>query len=217
MVEIRCIEKEDIDNLSYRKLDWDVNINGVPYQVIKAAGYAHTIGGRLDWGDGNCLYAYPLGEKMTYENLTPFDGHPGARWGLIYNQTNTFNSHYGDSYIDARRKLTITRNDEEFYSGLMTFNEAVSYIFDGKLDEHPLDLNERDFDKKCIGRKIFYRSQPAKIESYVKRQACVIVVPDGFDSFETPNEFKSEPVIDYEEGKSVKISIFDPHIYWFRK
>ena len=30
-------------------LDWDVNINGIPYQVYHISGYVHTIGGR--WGE----------------------------------------------------------------------------------------------------------------------------------------------------------------------
>ena len=47
---------------------------------ICAKGYAHCIGGRLDWGDGNDFWAYPLNEPMTFENLIEFGGVPGATW-----------------------------------------------------------------------------------------------------------------------------------------
>ena len=60
MIEFRSITEEDIPNLEYQKLDWDVDIKGIPYQIIKVPGFVHTIGGHLDHGDGNCLWAYPF-------------------------------------------------------------------------------------------------------------------------------------------------------------
>ena len=96
----------------------------------------------------------------------------------------------------------------------MTFHQAIAYVKDGLLDEHPLSLNERDFDKKCIGRKVWWRSEPAVITRYVKGQACVILKPDGIKNFTVPAEFAKEPYY-YEED--VKVNIFDKNIWWFRE
>ena len=218
MAEIRLITKEDIPDLKFRKLDWDVVVYGRPFQVINVEGFVHTIGGHLDHGDGNCFWAYPLNEEMTIDNLMEFDGEPGAAWGLEYTPTNYCKTKWGESEIRRGRKLVITRNGEPFYDGFITFHQAIAYVKDGLLDDHPLDLNERDFDKKCIGRKVWWRSEPAVITRYIKGQACVILKPDGIDHFTVPAEFAKEDTGCYlDEDKEVKTNIFDKHIWWFRE
>ena len=218
MAEIRLIKKEDIPGLEYRKLNWDVVVgrDNTPFQVIRVPGFAHCIGGHLDNGDGNCYWAYPLDEEMTIDNLIEFDGEPGAAWGLEYTPTNYYKFKWGEGEIRRGRKLIITRNGELFYDGLMTFHQAIAYVKDGLLDEHPLDLNERNFDKKCIGRKVWWRSEPAVIARYIKGQACVILKPDGIKKFTVPAEFAKEPFCDEEEAE-VKVNIFDKNIWWFRE
>ena len=216
MAEIRLIREEDIHGLKFTKLDLDVEVNGTPYQVIHVPGFAHCIGGHLDNGDGNCYWAYPLNEEMTIDNLIEFDGEPGAAWGLEYTPTNYYKFKWDEGEIRRGRKLIITRNGEPFYDGLMTFHQAIAYVKDGLLDEHPLGLNERDFDKKCIGRKVWWRSEPAVITRYIKGQACVILKPDGIDHFTVPAEFADEEP-DYYCDTVVKTNIFDDNIWWFRE
>ena len=216
MTEIKLIGKDDIANLKYTKMDWDVVVKGIPYQVIRVDGFVHTIGGRLDNGDGNCLWAYPLGEELKYDNLREFDGVPGARWGIEYTPTNYLKCKWDELSIERGRKLIITRNDEPFYDGFMTIHEALAYVLDNKLDEHPLNLNMRDFDKKCIGRKVWWKSEPAIITSYIRKQACVILEPDGMKEFSIPAEYKGDDFMPYDERDSIKTSIFDEHIWWFR-
>lgn len=215
MAEINLIQKEEIPNLKFSKLNWDVVMNGKAYQVIKVKDHAHCIGGKLDYGEGNNLWAYPLNEEMTYENLVEFDGVPGARWGFEYKPAHYIRNKWDEVSIERGRKLIITRNDEVFYDEFMTIHEMLAYVLDNKLDEHPLDLNERDFDKKCVGRKVWYRSQPAIIDSFVNKRACVILKPDGIDEFSKPNEYDNDDY--WEECKDeVMTSIFDQNIYWFR-
>lgn len=219
MAEIRLIKKEDIPNLKYYKLKWDVVVgrDNTPFQVIRVPGFAHCIGGHLDHGDGNCYWAYPLNEEMTIDNLMEFDGEPGAAWGLEYAPTNYCKTKWGESEIRRGRKLIITRNGEPFYDGFITFHQAIAYVKDGLLDDHPLNLNERDYDKKCIGLKVWWRSEPAVITRYVKGQACVILKPDGIEKFTVPAEFAKEDTGCYlDEDKEVKTNIFDKHIWWFR-
>lgn len=217
MSEIRLITKEDFPDLKYGKLDWDVEVKGIPYQVIKVEGFAHCLGGHLDWGDGNNFWAYPLNTEMSYETLVEFNGEPGPTWGIEYSSTNYVKSKWGETEVRRGRKLVITRNGKPFYDGLMTFHQAIAYVKDGLLEEHPLGLDERNFDQKCIGRKVWWRSQPAVITDYINGQACVILKPDGIDKFEIPKEFENSDLPYDEEQEEIKTTIFDDHIWWFRE
>jgi hypothetical protein len=216
MIEINLIKKQDMDTLVYKKMPWDVTVGKIPYQVIKVEGHAHTIGGKLDWGEGNCFWAYPYGEEMSFDNLIEFDGEPGARWGIEYYPTNYIKCKYDETEIRKGRHLIITRNEEPFYEGFMTFHEALSYILDNRLDDHPMDLNNRDFDKNVIGRKVWWRSEPGVITHYCKGQAAVIIKPDGIERFTEPREFADDdwPI---EEDIEIKADIFSDHIWWYRK
>ena len=98
----------------------------------------------------------------------------------------------------------------------MTFHEALSYVLDNRLDEHPMELNNRDFDKEVIGRKVWWRSEPGVITQYCKGQAAVIIEPDGIERFTVPREYADDDFL-VEEDRDVKASIFDKHIWWFRK
>lgn len=84
-----------------------------------------------------------------------------------------------------------------------------------RFSEHPLELNAIDFDQKAVGRRVWWRSEPAVIESFIKGQAEVILKPDGIHRFTTPPEFAEEDPDYYEDG-IVKTSILDNHIWWFR-
>ena len=214
MADINLIHKEEFPLLSYSLLDWDVEVRGIPYQVIRVDNHAHCIGGHLDFGEGNCFWAYPLAEKPIYENLIEFDGEPGASWGIEYSPIHYIKTKWGETEIRRGHRLVVTRNGKPFYDGLMTFHEAVALVKDGVLDEHPLHLNARDFDSKCIGRKIWWRSQPAVITRFIDGQACVIIEPDGIDQFSVPPEFADD--YDEEDCYSIKTNIFDKHIWWFR-
>lgn len=212
MAEIKLIRKDDFQNLVCHKLDWDIEVKGISYQVVRIDGYVHTIGGHLDWGNGNNFWAYPLHEEMKYENLVEFDGEPGATWGIEYSPVNCIKTKWGETEIMRGRNLIITRNGKPFYDGFITFHQAIAYVKDGLISEHPMNLNERGYDRKCIGRKVWWRSEPAVIKSYINGQACVILEPDGIEHFTTPPEYENDF---YDENDSVKADIFDEHIWWF--
>ena len=216
MIKINLIKKQDMETLVYRKMPWDVTVGKRPYQVIKVEGHVHTIGGKLDWGEGNCFWAYPYDEEMSIDNLVEFNGEPGARWGIEYYPTNYFKCKWDEAEIRKGRHLVITRNEEPFYEGFMTFHEALSYVLDNRLDEHPMELNNRDFDKEVIGRKVWWRSEPGVITQYCKGQAAVIIEPDGIERFTVPREYANDD-FPIERDKDVKADIFDKHIWWFRK
>ena len=68
-----------------------------------------------------------------------------------------------------------------------------------EFSEHPLELNAIDFDHKAVGRKVWWRGEPAIVESFISGQACVILKPDGIPRFTVPPEFAEEEPDYYED------------------
>ena len=210
-IEIKLVDKNT--NLSNVKpLDWDLVIKDRKYYVCRLDGYCHTIGGHYD---NNCYWCYPRNEPPTYDNLLEFDGIP-VRWGFIVEDNNYTNYKYGEGEVNHNHSIAITRNGENFFS----FGSAGIAYGVGKamqiiesIDEHPLDLNSIDYDKKMIGRKVWWHNTPAIIDRWIAGQACVILIPDGTEKFPVPAYFIKEGD---EEEKEIKTDIFDKHIWWFR-
>lgn len=211
-MDIRLIKKDtDLSSLEMRKFPWDVELGGKPYQVVAIDGYVHSIGGRHR---ENNLWMYPRNEQPTYENLIEFqcDGS-GVCWGLKYEPHNYVRSKWDEDECYTSGGVTITRNGKDFYfcrSGL----DLASYLIK-RINEHPLELNEYGWKEKAIGRKVWWRSEPAVITHYCDGQACVILKPDGIEKFTTPAEFADEGDDYYCDG-DVKVEIFSEHIWWFR-
>lgn len=195
--------------------DWDVVINGVPHYVVKIPGYVHTIGGRYGYND---LWAYPRSEQPTYDSLIEFDSDQATCWGIQYKPVNFYATKWGETSSRTLGRIDITRNGEVFYTlyGNMAYGlaRAQSLIYD--FAEHPLELDMIDYDKKVIGRKVWWRSEPAIVTGFIKGQACVILAPDGIEHFTVPAEFASEDP-NYYEDNTVKTFIMDKHIWWFRE
>lgn len=215
MKEIKLIKKDTIIPKT-TPLDWDLEIKGIPYYVVRLEGFVHTIGGH--WGENN-LWAYPRDEEPCYENLIEFNSNSPVLWGIEYKPTHYIRSKWGETEVRRSGCLIITRNGKPFDK--LNCNE-ICYVIDkarvriSDYNEHPLELNTIDFDKKMEGRKIWWRSQPAKIESFIWGQGCVIIVPDGIEKFETPPEFRDDDWMDDGENYYIKTHILDEHIWWFR-
>lgn len=212
MANIKLIDKNtDINSLKMHKMDWDVVLNNREYQVVKIDGYIHTIGGK--WGE-NDLWMYPRNGNLTYETLIEYNCNGcGVCWGLKYEPYNYVRCKWGECECFTTGGAMITRNGKDFYFCRGGIDEARYLI--KQLDEHPLNLNDYGFDEKMIGRKVWWRSEPGIITSWIDGQACVIIEPDGIEKFTTPAEFADEGDCYYEDG-DVKAEIFDKHIWWFR-
>ena len=215
MIEIKLIDKDTIIPKSI-PLDWDLEIKGIPYYVVRLEGFVHTIGGH--WGENN-FWAYPRDEEPCYENLIEFDSDSPVLWGIEYKPTHYIKNKWGEKEVRRGSSLIITRNGKPFdeinsngiYYGIDKARVRIS-----DYNEHPLGLNTIDFDKKMEGRKIWWRSQPAKIEDFIWGKGCVIIVPDGIEKFDTPPEFRDDDFMDDGENYSIKAHILDKHIWWFR-
>lgn len=213
MSEIKLITEEtDISSLKMRKMDWDVEVNSASYQIVRIDGYVHAIGGR--WGE-NDFWMYPRNEDPTYDNLVEYYGNGcGVCWGIKYEPHNYIRTKWDETECYTSGGAMITRNGKDFYFCRGGIIEAQYLLQD--IDEHPLDLNMYGFAEKMIGRKVWWRSEPAVITHWVGHgQACVILEPDGIDRFTTPAEYANDDFMAYEE-RDIKTSIFDKHIDWFR-
>lgn len=215
MQDIKLINKDTVLP-QLHLLNWDVYINDRPYYVVKIDGYVHTIGGK--YGE-NCYWAYPRDEEPCYENLIEFNcGNPVA-WGIEYKPRNYSKCKWDECEALSGSTIMITRNGKAFCD---VFARGINYGIDkarvmiSSFKEHPAELNSIDFDKKLIGRKVWWRSEPGVITHYCNGQACVIIKPDGIKKFTTPAEFAKEDDGFYYEDGDVKADILDKHIWWFR-
>jgi len=216
--DIKLIPKDFEAPENLRPYEWDLEINGQPYNITRFEGYIHCIGGKHGYND---YWVWPKGETPTYDNMVPYDCDEPVCWGIIYQPENFVKYSWHGNETRTKFGVVITRNGKRFYSvggGLHYGIDKARVIIDS-IDEHPLELHMRDYDTKCIGRKVWYRSQPAIITSYVQGQGCVMIEPDGFEKFAIPEEFKHDEAlpIDDLERDCLKIDIFeDKHIWWFR-
>lgn len=215
MAVFKTITKDtNIDSLKMYKLDWDVVIYNRPYYVVRINGYVHSISNR--YGENN-LWAYPRDEEPSYENLVQFECAELVRWGIRYEPRNYISFKYEEPEAMSGGRIIITRNDADFCEihGGLSYGIDKARIMIEEFKEHPLPLEHIDYDKKMIGRKVWWRSEPAIITSYVDGQAAIILEPDGIEHFTVPAEFAKDDPDYYCEG-SVKTSILDKHIWWFR-
>lgn len=196
------------------------------YHLIRVPDRVHSIGGRYG---NNDYYIYDrryddIFENKTerYHNITKGDaliaysGVRGALWDIKTEHYQYIKTKYDETECRCVHNVTIMRNFEEFFT-VHSIDEARYLI--NRLNEHPLELNEYNFDKNVVGRKVWYRSQEAIIERFINNQACVILVPDTncIKEFSIPKEYQNDDFpIDDEYKEWIKADIFDSHIYWFR-
>lgn len=195
MADIKLInEQTDLSKLR-NPLKWDLEINGVPYDIYRVEGYNHTIGGK--YGENN-LWACPSGEKPTYQNLIEFDGD-APTWGVTFDRVNYIKSKWDETEVRCNGVCWITRNGKKFYriSGrYMDYALAKAQYYLVKLQEElPLWISERGWEQQAEGMKIYYYGKPAVIK-YVTSS--------------------NELMLDVEDEGSECVDLLDPHIRWFR-
>lgn len=213
--KIRLIEK-DTEIPKLYPLQWDVVVKGKPFYVARVPGYVHCIRGL---GEPIDLWAWPRNEEPSYDNLVEYELDSPVAWGLNYHEDRYIKCKWDDTMLRGGAGTTITRNDEDFYyvPGGRGYSIPKALMLIGKIQEHPLDFCTIDFDKKMVGRKIWYNSQPAIIDRYINGQCCVMIIPDGAKRFEMPAEFAKEPLWDEEEARRLKIDCLeDGRVWWFR-
>jgi len=211
--EIRLINKDtDLTKLDLNQLDWDISVRLNKKDAYRISGFCHATGGRQGVYD---IWVCPRGQKPTIENLVAWRGTYGARWGFSINPQNYERFKWNSCSYETNIKVVITRNDlifDEFFVNnfLFAVTEANSRII--RYKEFCVDLNCSNFEINFINRKIFWRDEPAIIISYISKQACVMIKPDGI------NSFKSPCYNDYDDNCDIiKSDILSDHIWWFRE
>ena len=153
---------------------------------------------------------------MSVKNLVAFDGERVC-WGLKYDTWNYTKTKWGDTEVRSSSLITITRNGEPFYDthGIHKALDLLEYL---RANEHPLDLQDYGYDKKCIGRKVWWKGQKAIVSRWVKGQACVILTPDPeIGKFTCPAEWVGNDIMWHDENTTeLKIDIFSHNVDWFR-
>lgn len=213
MAKIKLIdENTDLSHLK-KPIGWDLEVKGVPYDVYRVDGYNHTIGGK--YGE-NCYWACPEGEKPTFENLIGFNGD-APTWGVIFERNNYTKHKWGETSVECNGSCWITRNGKLFYNIPARFMDyglaKAQHILVQLLEECPLWLAERNWKENAIGRKIWYREQPAII-TRISSDNELWIVPDGIEKFKAPVYWGNDDYEDYSDG--LMVELLSPNIYWFR-
>lgn len=208
--------QEDI-NERCSKYDWNVTLGSehIPMQVYKIEGCIHTKGGK--WGI-NDLYVAKRDipkEKLTPSDLTPFNGD--ICWSYSVENKN----HYGKDDIRNSTKAKIFCGGEQVYELVYSWNFITHKIMTiiNELQEHPIPFNLINYEKEILGRKIWWRDQPAVIIGYSKPGGTVNIAPDGKAFFELLNRDKNEECemfTDYATEPYILEDILAPSINWFR-
>ena len=210
----------DVNLSKIKPLDWDLEINGIPYYVCRIEGYCHSI----SWQGGNEtrheLWCYPRHEQPSLENLVEYTLKSPVAWGIEYDEVHKISHKWDEAEIRSGARTVITRNGKPFYTvgGGRDYSIPKAITLIAKINEHPLDFNVIEYYNKMIGRKVWYNGQPSIITHYVQGQCCVIIEPDGIEKFECPPEFKTDDCYwDYEDEHSLKIDCLESNrVWWFR-
>ena len=226
MQDIKLITKDTDLKKVLHELSWDAMVNGEPYKVFfvydneTGDEYNHSIGGKYDYA-----WACPRFEEPTYENLIEFDG-VACEWGFKVVEKTTSKTKWGQTEASSRCQIDILRNGEifeRFVTRDMYYGVAQAQVKIVQYQEHPLGLNEYEFNKKCVGRHIKYKGIPAVIERYCDGQASIMIKPRNEEDidkfFSSPHGLNDDAWKDvYEEWKdygSLKAEIESQHIWWF--
>lgn len=135
------------------------------------------------------------------------------------------------SGLQNNQLIYITRNGVPFYR-LDPIVDHATNVYNGTLralrlieeiKRHPLRFDEIDYDKKLIGRHVWYRSQPAIIKEYIAGRGVFTLEPDkeaGCNGFLIPKEI-SKNMETHEEIlpdtlSAVSVEFHDPWVWWYR-
>lgn len=231
MAEIKLIDKDTDLSKVLHPVPWDAYINGFPYQVYLVYEdtkdgtiyYNHSISERF--GE-NYYWAIPRGESLHWSKFIGFDGEPCC-WGFNVRSVNTVRSKYGKCRSEHKYVIDIIRNDEVFDTIIandLFYGVSKANILITEYQEHPLYLNEFEYDKKMIGREVQYHGIPCKITHYFKGQAAVLLTPTNEEDIEkfyspgynTDDEYSEDY---YEEAKmsgGLKVDIDSKNIWWWK-
>ena len=157
--------------------DWDA-MSGKDYlDIYQLRGYYHSIGGKRG---NNDLYCCPRNEKLSIENIKSFSGE-SCKWDINFSSNNYHRFKYDEHSIEHNYVLDIFRNNNIFYklcSYNLSYLMAKSQVVLTQIEEHPIAFHFKNYPNQILGRKIYFKNCPARIESY-SEGGNLIIYPDG--------------------------------------
>ncbi|MMZ42249.1 hypothetical protein D3C73_991330 [compost metagenome] len=211
---INLITKDtNLDGL-LTKYDWDAYMGGMELDVYDIEGHVHTYSS----SNRNSLWCCPRGEKPTYVNLMEYSGRYGASWGIHVDEIHYTKTKYGECEVRKNCRTWITRNGKNFYhvdgnDFDFCITEAKSAIY--KFKEHPISFGNQDYIDQIVGRKIFWKEQPATIIRYSGMDR-VTITPENPNGFNPPCYLDKDEIMDREDQFEIVEDILSNSIWWFR-
>lgn len=208
-------EQEDMAKLN--SYNWDITLGKEhkPMRVYRLEGCIHTKGGKHGINDMYVADRNIPKEEIKPSDLTEYSGE--ICWGFNVQQRNYYRKDelrcgcHADIYCAGRKVYQIN----------CSFEYIASKVMDTILklkEDSPISFGEINFEKDVIGRKIWWRDQPAIITSYSVEDGEVLIRPIGSDTFKLLNKDKKgeDWVKEYSTESLIKDDILSPSIYWFR-
>jgi len=209
---------EDQNSVQYVKLDWDVVVDDVEYDVVCIENLKHHITNTFVGRDD--LWMYPRNEEISADNIIPYVGvYGGVTWGIVEDIKQSlvdFSDENGEvvgKACVASNNVYITRNGLYFCS---VSDKTTAEWTKDELQYHPLNLFRHNYLDNIVGRKIYWNDQPAVIKSFDGMR--VLLVPEDKEQFDVPMYIKMNDSDKEEVDHSTIVTdIFDNYIIWNRE
>lgn len=217
------------------RLDWDIIVGDTPYFGYRFSPdleyyekETEKLGDLVNNYDRWFVCERDCPEDKIIENLVLADKKDmGVRWKFEIEDTSYVKTKWEDSDLRTNCKLSIYRNNKLFYSDLCgdyQYGIARAQQLIQEWNNHPLWLHEIDFDKKMVGRKVYFRDDPAIIDHFCWGDADVWLVPDkeaGCEKFKKPAYEENDhddgwPDTWYEYEDGLRVPLTSKDIWWFR-
>jgi hypothetical protein len=154
----------------------------------------------------------PWVDKMTHRPC----------WGFSVAESNYVKSKWGETDVNGSVGGYITCNGRKVYelrARDLYYAIAKAQTLIVELGEHPFNFSEPE---KMIGRKIWWKDQPAKVGDHLMMdQGAIMIIYDGdVGGFNTKlNRYREDDDWlwrDTHGAKEIKDDILSPSINWFR-
>lgn len=197
-----------------------------PIDTVEVSGdtFQLGIGEHPHSRSDNRFYARRVGGDN--EDFVGFDGHRRP-WHIEITESNYMKESElsGDEirkncsvkiYVDitSGRKLL-------FAYGARSANLALVRLpmILAALSAHPTELWKGRSEQfpELIGRKVYWRNQPAVVRDYLPEQGAVVIVHADGEPFETPAWRKESGASEPDDETMVKVELLSEEIWWYRK
>tara|TARA_R110002167_G_scaffold45083_1_gene135567 strand:- start:34215 stop:34895 length:681 start_codon:yes stop_codon:yes gene_type:complete len=212
-----------------RFIDWDLEVNNVPYQIIGYDGYnsedycCYPINGST-YKDGDKYI--PMDDTIEVSDCYGIRGE-APTWEIKQEKSKYFKTKWGDSSLRMGCTTTVYRNGKPFFkfggSEDYAYHKAKAMMVEYL--EGPINFHSRFWKEELIGRNINYNGQAATIESigsdpfymWIEPVNGKFNPPPKWDS-DDPDECLNREYWDEEYAEGLRIDcVLSESIDWYPK